>query len=270
MTSLAGLEQHLGGLGRVVLAYSGGVDSALLGVVARRALAADALLAVIGRSASYPAAQYQQALATARRFDFPLVELDTHELSDPRYQANAPDRCYFCKQELWNRLSRYARAHAYDTLIDGTHADDAADHRPGRRAALEYAVRSPLAELGWTKPMIRATAQDLGLPLWNAPASPCLASRVQYGIAVTEPRLRQVELAEAILRGAGIEGDLRVRHRGDAASVEVGRDRLAEVAGRWPELERLLAPAGFLTITLDPQGYRRGSLLVSLTTTQVA
>lgn len=270
MTSLAVLQQHLGTLGRVVLAYSGGVDSALLAVAARRALPDDAFVAVIGRSASYPAAQYQQALAMARRFDLPLAELDTHELGDPRYQENTPDRCYFCKQELWTRLSHYAREHRYDTIIDGTHAEDAGEHRPGIRAAAEHGIRSPLLELGWTKAMTRHSAREMGLPLWDTPASPCLSSRVQYGIPVTEERLVQVELAESLLRKAGIAGDLRVRHRGDAATVEVSPDILDEVNRRWPELELLLAPAGFQSITLDPRGYRRGSLLVSLTTSQVA
>jgi uncharacterized protein len=264
MSSIAVLEQHLGGMGRILLAYSGGVDSALLAVVARRAVGALRFTAAIGRSDSYPAAQYQAALSTARRFDLPLVELRTAELEDPRYLENSPERCYYCKQELWQRLTGYARRHGYDVVIDGTHTEDAGEHRPGLRAAREWDVRSPLLELGWTKQQVRDAARGLNLAVWDAPASPCLSSRIQYGLAVTRERLQQVEAAEAILRGAGIAGDVRVRHRGDHASVEVGVDRLGEVRRRWSELVALLAPAGFSRIELDADGYRRGSLLVTL------
>jgi len=263
MTSLTGLEAHLTTLGRVLLGYSGGVDSALLAVVGARALGG-AFLAVIGRSDSYPAAQYQTATGIARRFRVPLLELDTHELEDPAYRANPTDRCYFCKRELWARLAQLAAERGFDTIIDGTNADDLGEHRPGLRAQREARVRSPLAELGWDKASVRNAARALGLPVWDAPASPCLASRIQYGLEVTPERLRQVELAEAHIRGLGVSGDLRVRHRGDHATVEVSPALLPWVRERWPSIAAELRRVGFARSELDPRGYRRGGLLAEL------
>lgn len=264
MTSIAELEAHLTGLGRVLLGYSGGVDSALLAVAGRRALGSERFLAVIGRSDSYPEAQYHSALETAHRFDVPLLETATHELESPRYRANAPDRCYFCKAELWSRLGRIAQARGFDTIIDGTHAGDLGEHRPGARAAAERRIRSPLAELGWTKEMVRAAARALDLPVWDAPAAPCLSSRIQYGLEVTPERLRQVEAAEAFIRALGITGDLRVRHRGDEASVETAPAMRAGVEARWDTIAGYLGGLGFRSARLDPRGYRRGGLLSEL------
>ncbi len=264
MVSLAPLDAHLRTLGRVLLGYSGGVDSALLALAGRRALGRDGLLAVIGRSPSYPEVQYQAALATARTFDIPLLEVDTHELEDERYRANPTNRCYFCKTELWRVLGQVAADRGADTIIDGTNADDLGEHRPGLRAAGEHQIRSPLAELGWTKAMVRSAAESLGLPTWDAPAAPCLASRIQYGLEVTPERLRQVELAESILRARGVVGDLRVRHRGAHASVELLPADHAWVAAQWEEIRRDLEAVGFASVTLDPLGYRRGGLLAEL------
>lgn len=264
MSSITALESHLAGLGRVLLGYSGGVDSAVLAVAARRALGPDRFLAVIGRSDSYPAAQYHSALDTARRFDVPLLETTTHEIDNPDYRANAPDRCYFCKTELWSRLGEIARARGFDTIIDGTNADDLNEHRPGGRAAAEREIRSPLLELGWTKAMVREAARELGLAIWDAPAAPCLSSRIQYGLEVTPERLRQVEAAEAFVRSLGILGDLRVRHRGEAASVEVADSMRSRVEAEWERIAGHLRGLGFRSATLDPRGYRRGGLLAEL------
>ncbi|HWB40809.1 MAG TPA: ATP-dependent sacrificial sulfur transferase LarE, partial [Gemmatimonadales bacterium] len=185
MTDLDLLRRHLLGLGKVLLGYSGGVDSALLAVVGSQALGAGRFLAVIGRSPSYPEVQWRSAVDLAGRFGVPLLELDTRELDDPRYLRNDTDRCYFCKGELWARLADVARRRGLDTVIDGTNADDLGEHRPGLRAGREHGIRSPLADLGWTKEAVRAASRTLGLPTWDAPAAPCLSSRVRYGLGIT-------------------------------------------------------------------------------------
>ena len=262
MRDVGHLRRHLTGLGRFVLGYSGGVDSALLAVVARRAVGPVGFLAVIGRSASYPQAQWRTARELAVRFGIPLRELDTLELDDPQYRANPLNRCYFCKSELWLRLAALARDEGYDAVIDGTNADDLLEHRPGLAAAAERDVRSPLAELGWTKADVRAAARELGLPTWDAPASPCLASRIRHGLAVTPERLRQVEDAEAYLRGLGIAGDLRVRHLGDRARIEVGPGEFDTVDAHRDAIAFRFRALGFAAVERDPLGYRRGALAV--------
>jgi uncharacterized protein len=261
MTDLEVLERHLLDMGRVMLGYSGGVDSALLAVAGGRALGPGRFRAVIGRSASYPEAQWRTAIEIARRFDVPLLELETHELNDPRYLRNAPDRCYFCKSELWTRLRELASVHHFDTVIDGTNADDVGEHRPGLAAGTEREIRSPLLELGWDKARIRSVSRDLGLPTWDAPAAPCLSSRVRYGLEITPERLKQVEEGEAFLRGLGVIGDLRVRHLGASARLEVAPDQLAQVRERWAEVQVYFEQLGFASVVLDPEGYRRGRML---------
>lgn len=261
MVDIKSLLALLAGLDSALLGYSGGVDSALLAVSARRALGRDRFLAVIGRSASYPAVQYGQAIGLARQFDVPLFELDTHELEDERYRANAPDRCYFCKHELWSELTALASARGFSCILDGTNADDTGEHRPGMRAASEWNVRSPLAELGWTKQDVRGAARALGIPIWDAPAAPCLASRVRYGVEVTEERLAQVEQAELAVRSVGVTGNLRVRHLDTRARVEVDPAELPLVREHWAQIEPAVRAAGFAAVELDEQGYRRGALL---------
>lgn len=261
MSDLHALRRYLRHLGKVCLGYSGGVDSALLAVVGRQTLGPGAFLAVIGRSASYPEVQYRAAVALARRFDVPLLEVDTAELANPRYLANPTNRCYFCKSELWGRLHEVARARGFDAVIDGTNADDLGEHRPGLQAADERGVRSPLAELGWSKSDVRAAAQSLAIPNWDAPASPCLSSRVEYGLEITPARLRQVEQGEAYLRSLGVSGDLRVRHHGDRATIEASPDQFERVRASWDAIRAHFVRLGFADVVLDPAGYRRGALL---------
>jgi uncharacterized protein len=261
MADLESLRTHLLGLGRVLLGYSGGVDSALLAVVGAGALGPGRFLAVTGRSASLASAQARNAIALAQRFGIPLLEIDTHELDDPRYLSNSTERCYFCKSELWVRLGQLARERGFDNIIDGTNADDLGEHRPGLRAANEHGVRSPLAELGWTKRDVRQASRDLGLPTWDAPAAPCLSSRVRYGLEITPERLRQIEEGEAYLRGLGVRGDLRVRHHGEKARLEVAPDQMALVRANWEAVGTVFHNLGFTTVELDPDGYRRGGLL---------
>lgn len=261
MNDVSRLQHHLASLGRVILGYSGGVDSTVLAVTGTRALGPERFLAVIGRSDSYPEVQWRTAHEVAASFGIPLREVATDELSNQEYLGNPVNRCYFCKAELWAKLGDLARAEGFDTVIDGTNSDDLGDHRPGLVAAGERGVRSPLAELGWTKAMVREAARELGLPLWDAPASPCLSSRIRYGVAITAKRLSQVEEGEALLRRIGVRGDLRVRHHGDHASIEVGADEQALLRERWGAISDQLLQLGFSRVELDPRGYRRGSLL---------
>ena len=261
MRDLDPLRRHLQSLGRVLLGYSGGVDSALLAVVGRRALGPDRFLAVVGRSASYPEAQWRSAVALALEYEVPLLAVDTAELADPRYLANPTNRCYFCKSELWARLGDVARSRGFDVIIDGTNADDLGEHRPGVGAAGARGVRSPLAELRWTKADVRQASRALGLPTWDAPAAPCLSSRVVYGLEITPRRLRQVEDGEAYLRSLGVTGDLRVRHHGDHARLEVSPDQMPRIREAWAAVATFFSGLGFAGVELDPAGYRRGGLL---------
>jgi pyridinium-3,5-biscarboxylic acid mononucleotide sulfurtransferase len=261
MPDLDKLRAHLAGLGSAVLGYSGGVDSALLAVIGTRVLGPARFVAVIGRSGSYPAVQSERARELAQQFNIPLLETDTNELADPRYLRNSTDRCYFCKSELWTRLDAIAKASGYSAVIDGTNADDLSEHRPGLRAAREYGVRSPLAELGWSKGDVRTAAHEVGLPTWDAPASPCLSSRVLYGLEITLDRLRQVEQGEAFLRQLGVTGDLRVRHHGAKARLEVTVDQMERIRANWQLIDAHFEKLGFHEVELDPAGYRRGGLL---------
>jgi len=247
----------------VLVGYSGGVDSAYLAAVAVSALGADRVLAVTGRSASYPEEQWRAARDHARAVGLPVEELDTRELDDPRYAANPTDRCYWCKAELWARLAPIARARGM-SLLDGTNADDLHDHRPGARAAAEHGVHSPLALLGFSKADIRALSARRGLLTAERPSAPCLASRLPYGTPVTRERLAQVEAAEAALRRLGVVGALRVRHHGPLARVELAPEALAHWLA--PERATLLRDAvlaaGYARAAVDLRGFRSGSLNV--------
>lgn len=249
--------------GSALVGFSGGVDSAYLAIVAQDALG-DRALAVIGRSASYPAAQWETARRVAARFGVAVLEVDTDEMNDPRYAANPVNRCYFCKSELWSRLRPIAEARGLAVVVDGTNADDLGDHRPGRQAAAERDVRSPLAELGFTKADIRALSRARDIPTWAQPSSPCLSSRLPYGTAVTAERLAMVERAESALRALGITGDLRVRHFGETARVELAREELDAWSepSRRSEVERAVRAAGYAAVEIDPRGFRSGALNV--------
>jgi uncharacterized protein len=249
-------------MGRVMLGYSGGIDSTFLAVVARRALGPHRFLAVLGVSPSLGEAQHRRARELARQFDLPLRELATDELADPGYAANPLNRCYFCKRTLWRAIGGLAAAEGWHTIVDGTNADDLGEHRPGARAGVEHAVRTPLADLGWTKSAVRAAARELGIPGWNAPAAPCLASRIEPHLGVTVERLGRVEAAEAAVREVGVTGDLRVRHHDHWARIEVAPEMFPVVDRAMPELIRTFHALGFQRVERDPRGYRRGSLVV--------
>jgi uncharacterized protein len=266
-TSLAGEKERalvawLRERGSVLLGFSGGVDSVYLASVAIEAVGADRVLAVIGRSASYPEEQWRVARDVAERLNLHVAEIDTDEMSDPRYVSNPSNRCYFCKAELWGKLAPLARERGLAVVIDGTNADDVGGHRPGMRAAREHDVRSPLVDVGMTKRDVRERSRARGLPTWSRPSAPCLSSRLQYGLSVTTERLASVERAERALRDLGIAGDLRVRHHGDLARVELSREMLALWLSPIP-MRMIIAAvraAGFPRVTIDLRGFRSGSL----------
>ncbi|HSJ14980.1 MAG TPA: ATP-dependent sacrificial sulfur transferase LarE [Longimicrobiales bacterium] len=245
--------------GSVCIGYSGGVDSVLLAQAAVQALGTDAVLAVTGISASVPEVQRAAARHCAALIGVPHLEIDTDELDDANYAANPANRCYFCKTELWRRLATVAAVRGLAQLLDGSNADDVRDHRPGARAAQEHAVRAPLLEAELTKADIRALSRAFGLPTWDQPAAPCLASRLPYGLAVTPERLAQVEAAERGLRELGYR-ELRVRHHGDAARIELPGAELCAVSAHAAAIVRALQVAGFTRVLLDVEGYRRGAL----------
>src|SRR5438309_3127492 len=259
--SFTALRAHVQSFPSALLGYSGGVDSALLAVVLRQWLGRDRMVAAIGKSASYPEAQWRAARDVAERFYVSRAEIATFELDDPRYLANPTNRCFFCKTELWSRLVPAARARWLAVVCDGTNADDLHEHRPGRAAGVAAGIRSPLAEVGMTKAQVREASRSLGLPTWDAPAAPCLSSRVLYGLRITPERLRQVEEGEAFLRALGVRGDLRLRHLGDTARIEVERDWIAFITDRFEVVRVRLTALGFSAVEIDPRGYRRGSLL---------
>lgn len=253
------LKERLSALGSVCIGYSGGVDSVFLSVVAAQTLGPDRVLAVTGRSASVPGLQLDMARACAERFGVPHVEVGTDELADPNYTANPSNRCYYCKTELWTKLTALAEQRGYAAVVDGANADDASDYRPGARAALEYAVQSPMQDAGLTKQDIRLLSRMLGLPTWDQPAAPCLSSRLPYGLEVTPERLRTVENAEAALRALGLR-EFRVRHHGDAARLEIAGedlDHAVEHAASWVAAVRV---AGFARVLIDVDGFRSGAL----------
>jgi uncharacterized protein len=261
-TKEARLMDWLRATGSIAIGYSGGVDSAYLAAVAVATLGAERVVAIVGRSPSYPDSQWTAARAVAQSIGLSIVEIETDELNDPRYAANPTNRCYYCKAELWSLLVPAARGHGVSVVADGTNADDLRGHRPGAKAALEHGVVSPLALFGFSKADIRERSKALGLPTWQQPSSPCLSSRIPYGTPVTVGRLRRVEQAEAALRALGIRGDLRVRHFGDVARVELGSLELAHWSSL-PQREHLDAAviaAGYLRVELDPRGFRSGAL----------
>ncbi|MGH7342744.1 MAG: ATP-dependent sacrificial sulfur transferase LarE [Candidatus Rokuibacteriota bacterium] len=262
--ALSSREQRLHDLltsyGSAVVAFSGGVDSAYLAWAATEVLGA-AALAVTADSPSYPDHHRQLALRLAREFGLRHEFVQTAEVDRPEYRANPVNRCYYCKHELYGALTALAAARGIAVVADGSNADDRSDDRPGRQAAREFGVRSPLDDADLTKADIRELSRRAGLPTWDEPASACLSSRIPYHSEVTPAKLRMIERAEAVLRGLGFRV-CRVRHHEGLARLEIGRDELSRALE--PDIHEQIVGAlraiGYQEITIDPRGYRMGSL----------
>jgi len=256
----ARLRQSLAGFGSVLVAFSGGTDSAYLAWVSTDVLGQRALC-VTADSPSYPSRHRELALRLAREFSLRHEFIVTGEMDRPEYRANEPDRCYHCKQELFTRLGALARERGIAVVADGANADDRGDYRPGRQAAREHGVCSPLDEAGLTKAEIRQLSRHAGLPTWDVPASACLSSRIPYHSEVTPEKLAAIEQAEGALLDLGFRL-CRVRHHGEVARVELGPDEMARALepGVRDALVNGVKAAGFRYVALDLQGYRTGSL----------
>lgn len=273
MPTIAEKREHLLSLIRsfesCAVAFSAGVDSTVVANAAHVALG-DKAVAVTGTSASLASGELDDAKSLAERIGIRHIVVSTDEFANSSYTQNAPDRCYHCKTELYTQLDGLTERLGVSVVLNGANVDDASDYRPGMKAATEHAVRSPLAECGFTKADVRALAEHWELPVWDKPATPCLSSRVAYGEEVTPERLRMIDRAEQLLRAQGLR-NVRVRyHRGDLARIEVPADEIAKFipADTRSLLAEQMRQLGFKFVTIDLEGFRSGSLnsLVQLTT----